>query len=119
NSSAPTTGTAPRPWTSAPKVAATSAPKLLQLPEVRIMPNEAALVPLDQVVAAVRHATGWTPTELTLLQSKAPRDVYAAGDGSQRVVVKLEVPNKEGDYAVALEAWAMQQARDAGLPVPE
>jgi aminoglycoside phosphotransferase (APT) family kinase protein len=59
------------------------------------------------------------PSRLTQVRTRLPRVVFAAEVAGREVYFKAELPNEERDYALALEAWALSVARDAGIPVPE
>jgi len=71
------------------------------------------------VARAVERAIGSPPILLVQRPTKLPRVVFEARAGGRTAFFKAEVPNVEGDYALALEAWAMSRAAEAGLPVAE
>jgi aminoglycoside phosphotransferase (APT) family kinase protein len=74
----------------------------------------------DALIAeAIEHALGEKPERVTHLQTKAIRGVFAASlPGGRDVILKLEAEAPADEWRLGLEAWAMQQAADIGVPVP-
>jgi aminoglycoside phosphotransferase (APT) family kinase protein len=71
------------------------------------------------VVQAVATAVGPKPLALFQMATKLPRVVFEAKFANRTVFFKAEVRNEERDYALALEAWTMECARKAGMPVAD
>jgi|SRR3990172_711573 len=68
---------------------------------------------------ALERAVGVRPLELHLRKARLPRLVFEAQTPSGRVFLKAEVPNPDREYALALEAWALERAAASVIPVPE
>jgi len=89
-------------------------------PEVQLNPHRihAGLVDKRLVRDLVERHTGERPARLIARATKAPRLVYEATlDDGCTVIFKAEVDTR-GDDAIVLEAWAMERAREAGVPAP-
>lgn len=72
----------------------------------------------DDVAAVVRKATGRPMASLSRIVRGQENEVYrAVTDSADEVVVRIRRFGEEG--SLADEAWAMDQARRAGAPVPE
>lgn len=75
-------------------------------------------VPADDVAAVVTKATGRPMVSLRRIVRGQDCEVYrAATDSDDEVVIRIKRFGEEG--SLADEAWAMDQARRAGAPVPE
>jgi aminoglycoside phosphotransferase (APT) family kinase protein len=75
-------------------------------------------VPPDEVAAVVRKATGRPMVSLSRVVRGQECEVYrAVADSDVEVVIRIKRFGEEG--TLADEAWAMDQARRAGVPVPE
>jgi aminoglycoside phosphotransferase (APT) family kinase protein len=77
-----------------------------------------ALIDERLVSEALSASLNARPSRIEHLQTNPPRCVYSALLDGAPVVLKAEVENGERDYALALEAWALEQAGALGLPVP-
>jgi aminoglycoside phosphotransferase (APT) family kinase protein len=90
---------------------------------VRLTPWQRGLHPLldDRLVTeAVLQASSRLPSRLNQLPAKPPRVVYEAFfDGGSPLIFKAEVGTPGHDHEIALEGWALEQARLAGMAVPE
>lgn len=77
--------------------------------------------PIDRhlLAEAVKRAIGVGSVELQLRKGRPPRLVYEAQTPSGTAFVKVELPNPDREYALALEAWALERAAASGIPVPE
>jgi aminoglycoside phosphotransferase (APT) family kinase protein len=86
------------------------------------MPNVHAIRAgiLDErlIAAEIERHLGAPPLSMVQHPTKLPRFVYEAElpDG-QRVIFKAE-HDTDGDDAIVLETWAMERAREAGVPAP-
>jgi hypothetical protein len=75
-------------------------------------------VPPDEVAAVVRKVTGRPMVSLSRVVRGQECEVYrAVADSDVEVVIRIKRFGEEG--TLADEAWAMEQARRAGVPVPE
>lgn len=84
------------------------------------MQHHSAAISADLIHALVQHALGKTPEAVRLRQVNLQRSIFdVALTGGARVLVETESPEPREGWRLALEAWAIQQASRAGLPVPE
>jgi aminoglycoside phosphotransferase (APT) family kinase protein len=85
------------------------------------MRDQARSEPIDQrpLTEAVQRAIGVQTLELHHTHGRPPRLVYEARTQTDRYFIKLELPNPQRQYLLALEAWALQKAASSGVPVPE
>ena len=75
-------------------------------------------VPPDDVAAVVTKATGRPMVSLRRIVRGQENEVYrAVTDSDDEVIIRIKRFGEEG--TLADEAWAMEQARRAGVPVPE
>jgi aminoglycoside phosphotransferase (APT) family kinase protein len=69
------------------------------------------------VLDAIEGHLGVRPVTLTQLATQAPRLVFEVMlPGGRAVIFKAEQDTR-GDDAIVLETWAMERAREAGVPV--
>src|SRR5207248_1865886 len=77
------------------------------------------LVDRDLVRLVVRRAIGAEIGELSLTRQTRCRETFRTLVAGREVFIKTEVPIEAIDRRLCMEAWALAQARDAGLPTPE
>jgi aminoglycoside phosphotransferase (APT) family kinase protein len=78
------------------------------------------LVEADDVIAVLRRSTGRPPSRLNQLPAKPPRVVYEAFfDRGPPLIFKAEIGMPGHEHEIALEGWALEHARLAGMTVPE
>jgi aminoglycoside phosphotransferase (APT) family kinase protein len=77
------------------------------------------LVEAEHVAAVLQLSTGRPPSRLNQLPAKPPRVVYEAffKEGPP-LIFKAEVGMPGHEHEIALEGWALEQARLAGITVP-
>lgn len=71
----------------------------------------------EAVIDLVHRAVGAFPTTMSRVVRGYDNEVYRAGVGDRHVFVRIKRFGEDLDFTG--EAWAMGQARDAGVPVPQ
>lgn len=85
--------------------------------EVMRARHTAVQLPLVSVTALVRQATGHVANDITRIVRGYESEVYRATTNSgEAVVVRIR---RYGSVSYASEAWAIEQCRAAGVPVPD